>query len=37
LAAAGGLNLVWMLLAVAVFAGQFRGARIRGALISIGE
>ncbi len=37
LAAAGGLNLVWMLLAVALFAGQFRGARIRGALISIGE
>jgi ABC-2 type transport system permease protein len=31
------LNLAWMLAATAVFAGQFRAARIRGALISIGE
>ena len=31
------LNLGWMLLALAVFAGEFRRARIRGALISIGE
>ncbi len=37
LAAAAALNLVWMLIAVAVFAAQFRAARIRGALISIGE
>jgi ABC-2 type transport system permease protein len=37
LAAAAGLNLFWMLVAVTVFAGQFRAARIRGALISIGE
>jgi len=37
LAAAAGLNVVWMGLAVLVFAGQFRAARIRGALISIGE
>jgi ABC-2 type transport system permease protein len=36
-AAAAALNLVWMLIAVAVFAAQFRAARIRGALISIGE
>jgi ABC-2 type transport system permease protein len=31
------LNGVWMAVALAVFAGQFRGARVRGALISIGE
>jgi ABC-2 type transport system permease protein len=31
------LNLVWMAGAVLLFAGQFRAARIRGALISIGE
>ncbi|HET9148377.1 MAG TPA: ABC transporter permease, partial [Acetobacteraceae bacterium] len=31
------LNLAWMALAAAVFASQFRAARIRGALISIGE
>jgi ABC-2 type transport system permease protein len=37
LAEAGILNLVWLLLAIAVFAAQFRTARIRGALISIGE
>lgn len=32
-----GLNLVWMALAILVFAGQFRAARANGALISIGE
>lgn len=32
-----GLNLVWGLAAVMVFAGEFHRARIRGALISIGE
>jgi ABC-2 type transport system permease protein len=37
LGAAGALNLFWMLLAIGIFAGQFRAARIRGALISIGE
>ncbi len=37
LAAAAALNVVWMLIAIAVFGGQFRAARIRGALISIGE
>jgi len=37
LAAAAMLNALWMLAAIAVFAGQFRAARIRGALISIGE
>jgi ABC-2 type transport system permease protein len=31
------LNFAWMLLAIAVFAGQFRAARVRGALIAIGE
>jgi len=31
------LNIVWMLAAIAVFRGEFRRARIRGALISIGE
>jgi ABC-2 type transport system permease protein len=31
------LNLVWMGLAILVFSGEFRAARIRGALISIGE
>lgn len=30
-------NIVWMLASIAVFAGEFRRARIRGALISIGE
>jgi ABC-2 type transport system permease protein len=35
--AAGALNLAWMALFIAIFAGQFRAARIRGALISIGE
>jgi ABC-2 type transport system permease protein len=34
---AAALNLVWMLLAVVIFRGEFRAARIRGALISIGE
>lgn len=37
LALASGLNAAWMLAAIAVFAGEFRHARIRGALISIGE
>jgi len=37
LAAAFGLNVVWMVLAVATFAWQFRVARVRGALLSIGE
>jgi ABC-2 type transport system permease protein len=37
LGAAAALNLAWMLAAAAVFASQFRAARIRGALISIGE
>jgi ABC-2 type transport system permease protein len=37
LTAATVLNFAWMLAAIAVFAGQFRAARIRGALISIGE
>lgn len=31
------LNIVWVVAAVAVFAGEFRRARVRGALISIGE
>jgi ABC-2 type transport system permease protein len=34
---AGVLNLAWMGLAGVIFAAQFRAARIRGALISIGE
>ena len=34
---AASLNLMWMLLAILVFSGDFRAARIRGALISIGE
>jgi ABC-2 type transport system permease protein len=34
---AASLNLVWMLLAILIFSGEFRAARIRGALISIGE
>ena len=37
LAAASGLNLVWLAAAVALFARQFRAARVRGALMSIGE
>jgi ABC-2 type transport system permease protein len=37
LAWAGALNLAWMVLAAFVFSGEFRNARIRGALISIGE
>lgn len=32
-----GLNLLWMTAAILVFASQFRAARIRGALLSIGE
>ncbi len=34
---AAALNIIWMMLAIAVFSGEFRAARIRGALISIGE
>jgi ABC-2 type transport system permease protein len=37
LAAAAISNIFWMAVAVAVFGAQFRAARIRGALISIGE
>ena len=37
IASAFGLNAVWMLAAVAVFARQFRQARVRGALLNIGE
>jgi ABC-2 type transport system permease protein len=36
-AAAAVLNAGWMAVAIAIFAAQFRAARIRGALISIGE
>jgi ABC-2 type transport system permease protein len=32
-----GLNIIWTLIATLVFAGQFRAARVRGALLSIGE
>ncbi|WP_298214190.1 ABC transporter permease [Acidocella sp.] len=35
--AAAALNVVWALAACAVFAGEFHRARVRGALISIGE
>ncbi len=34
---ASGLNILWMLAGIAVFSAEFRAARIRGALISIGE
>ena len=37
LAWAFGLNVVWMALALWVFAGQFRHAREGGALLNIGE
>jgi ABC-2 type transport system permease protein len=37
LAWALGLNVVWTLAAALVFARQFRAARVRGALLSIGE
>lgn len=37
LVAASLLNLAWMAGAILLFAGQFRAARISGALISIGE
>jgi ABC-2 type transport system permease protein len=37
LAWATGLNLLWLGVGVALFAQQFRAARTRGALISIGE
>ena len=33
-----GLNVVWLgVAALLVFAGQFRAARVRGALLNIGE
>jgi ABC-2 type transport system permease protein len=32
-----GLNIVWTVAAALVFARQFRSARIRGALLNIGE
>ena len=34
---AAGLNVLWLAVAMLVFAHQFRSARTRGALISIGE
>ena len=34
---AAGLNLVWMAVASALFIAQFRQARMRGALLNIGE
>jgi ABC-2 type transport system permease protein len=37
LAWAAGLNVLWLGAAILLFAGQFRAARTRGALISIGE
>jgi len=37
LAAAAGLNVLWLLVAAWLFARQFRAARTKGALISIGE
>ena len=37
LAAATALNVVWMTLAILLFAAQFRAARTRGALLTIGE
>ena len=32
-----GLNIVWAIAGASVFAAQFRAARVRGALLSIGE
>lgn len=37
LAWAAGLNVAWTLAAVAVFARQFHAARVRGALLNVGE
>ena len=37
LAWAFGLNIVWMTAAILIFARQFRQARVRGALLNIGE
>ena len=37
LLAAGVLNVVWMLAAAWLFTSQLRAARIKGALVSIGE
>ena len=37
LAWAAGLDAIWLALAMLLFAGQFRAARTRGALVSVGE
>ena len=37
LAWAAGLDAIWLALAALLFAGQFRAARTRGALVSVGE
>jgi ABC-2 type transport system permease protein len=37
LASAFGLNMIWLALASLLFAWQFHQARVRGALLSIGE
>ena len=37
LAWAVALNIVWMAAGIWLFAAQFRQARLRGALLSIGE
>jgi len=37
LAWAFGLNVLWMAAGLLLFAGQFRQARLRGALLNIGE
>lgn len=37
LAWAAGLDAIWLAAAAALFAGQFRAARERGALVSVGE
>jgi ABC-2 type transport system permease protein len=37
LAAAAGLNVIWLGGAAVLFAWQFQRARVRGALLSIGE
>jgi ABC-2 type transport system permease protein len=37
LAAAFALNAVWLIAAALLFAQQFHQARVRGALLSIGE
>jgi len=37
MAAAVGLNVIWLALAALLFAWQFKSARRRGALVAIGE